>query len=558
MIKEILKKYKVIIIILSSLIIFSIIFMIIFNLINKNNKLIKYENNQYEVLYDKSWKLSKSNEKNLLFKHEHGKIKIDIISLDNDSSYLSIDDFKDELVYNLKTSNKDYKLIKDNSSTIGKNHFNGYELLYENGKSQVLVKLYKNNDKLIVVNYESDNKYFDILLDSAENITYNFNIKDKKYDLESKILVENKKLSYSKNDNLDKSINKNKSYEISSNNYIVKYSVPSNFELNSFDSISNYFTYKDLENIKITMNVSIRNVNIFEYLDKNYISNVYSNYNVWKKSDKYKDFKELLSKVDNYYIYKNRYIDPKHLTFDKDFNKKYVDRIYENYELIHPINKNHIAVIKLSSTDTKITKKLIDSIKIDEAINCLGYITSTIKSEELVSSLKRYTKYDKETIDEVTIKLPKKYKEIQDYNNIYKERKFGLNYIEEKDIYDYEVEYRLTSSTSKIDSDINTINSTFTKTYGKYNYLTKDNDFTVNNKKFTVYNGGYTNLGGIMFTGIDRFYFYINKKVLYYELSNGGYLIIEISGNGKEIDNNIINEVTNFNIKKIDNYGKKE
>ena len=72
---------------------------------------------------------------------------------------------------------------------------------------------------------------------------------------------------------------------------------------------------------------------------------------------------------------------------------------------------------------------------------------------------------------------------------------------------------------------------------------------TLNGKKFKVYSGGYTNLGGILFTNTNRIRYYINKKVLFYELSNEGYLIIEVNGNGKEISDEILNEVTNFEYK---------
>jgi hypothetical protein len=56
-----------------------------------------------------------------------------------------------------------------------------------------------------------------------------------------------------------------------------------------------------------------------------------------------------------------------------------------------------------------------------------------------------------------------------------------------------------------------------------------------------------------MFTNINRFKYYTTEKVLFYELTNGGYLVIEIRANGKTITEDVLNDATNFNIKEIDN-----
>lgn len=54
-----------------------------------------------------------------------------------------------------------------------------------------------------------------------------------------------------------------------------------------------------------------------------------------------------------------------------------------------------------------------------------------------------------------------------------------------------------------------------------------------------------------MFTAIDRFNYYVNIKVLLYKLDTGGYLVIKISGNGKNITNELLTETTNFDIKNM-------
>ena len=83
--------------------------------------------------------------------------------------------------------------------------------------------------------------------------------------------------------------------------------------------------------------------------------------------------------------------------------------------------------------------------------------------------------------------------------------------------------------------------------------MTHYGDFTLNGKKFVIFDGGYTTLYGIMFTNIGRKDYYVNKKLLFYELENKSYLLIEIDGNDKMVTNEVMTEVTNFEIETINN-----
>ena len=114
-------------------------------------------------------------------------------------------------------------------------------------------------------------------------------------------------------------------------------------------------------------------------------------------------------------------------------------------------------------------------------------------------------------------------------------------------IYDYTVHYELTTLSDE--SVIKTTNSVYIRsTYGESHELTYSGNMTINGKEFKVYDGGYTDISGIMFTNINRKRYYVNKKILFYEMSDKGNLYIEISGNGKDITNEIINELVNFTI----------
>lgn len=554
---EVLKKYKLSVYIALSIIIVGIIGIVLFNVFSNRDVLKDFENDNYILKYDKSWSIKEKDDYSILLRQgSKAKIKIEIIQLTDESKYSSIEDLIDEITYNIEKQNDNYKLLSKKETKVLKYEYNGFKLLYENKNSQVMTTVYKKSDKLIMINYESNNDYFDILLDSVQNIIYNFDTKEKKYDLSNKIKVDITDISYSTDEDLDSKLSESKTYEIANNNYYVKYSIPGNFVLNEFNSQTNYFNLKGIDNKDIVISAYIYKKNIFELLDKENISGVYNNYKTYKTDEDYSDFKETLTKLDSKlegYLYQNSYNYDKAVTYDKNFNNQEYKRKDENVNLIYALNKNHTLIIEINAKGTSITKKLIDSIKIEKVKNYSSYTTSTKKDNLLIGELKRYVNYDKNKIDDVILKLPDKYKEIQKYNNIYSERIYGLNYDEDNDIYDYEISYTLTSTFSKIDSQIDIINSSFSNAYGEYNYLKQSDNISLKGNNFITYVGGYTNLGGIPFTNINRFRYYINKKVLFYEMSNGGYLMIEISGNGKKITDEILNDATNFEIKEINN-----
>ncbi len=553
---NILEKYKISVYISLPIIIIGIMGIILWNLNFNKTALKTYENDNYSLQYDQGWVLKEKGDKKITLKHgKVANLNIEIIELKDESRYSSIVDLIDEINYNIENQNPHYKLISKKETTVSKYDFNGYKLLYENNDSQVMTTIYKKSDKLVMFNYEANNDYFDILLDSVHNIIYNYDAKEKKYDLSNKITLNTNDVSYSKDKELDKAFSKNNSYELADKNYYVKYSIPSNFQLSNFDSTGGYFQLRGIDEKNIYITVNILNSNIFEYLDKENSWNIYTSYKTYKEDKDYSDFKETLTKINgkvDTYLYKNSYNYNNAITYDKDLKVKKYKRKDENAQIIYALNKNHILVINISTTGTAITKKLIDNIEIDEIKNISSYITSKKENDLLVSELKRYNGYDKEKIDKVIIKIPNKYQEFQKYNNIFAERYFGLNYDEEKIMYDYEIHYELTTTSAKIKNKVDSMNSSFSMAYGTYNYLTYSDEITLNNCKFVVYTGGYTQLGGIMFTNINRFKYYINKKVLFYELASGGYLVIEISGNGKEITENILNDATNFEIKEVD------
>lgn len=548
---NILKKYKSILIPALIIILIGIIVLfIILNSIN-NSSLKTVDKESYSFKYDKSWKIKEAEENTITLKHNSdSEIEIQIIKLNSEYEYFSIDELIDEILYNIENENAEYKLLSKKNDTITKYQFKGYKMLYENKDNQVMVTTFKKSDKLVIINYKAKIEYFDILLDSVHNIIYNFNLKEDTFSLKNNLKLNTTEVNYSKEDSLNKVLKDKETYEIASNNYYVKYTIPSNFKLNLLTSNYSNFTFENLENKDITMNVSIMSVNIYEYLNKDNSLNVYGDYKLYKTNKDYKNFNESLSILEsNYdsYIYKNSYDYTKAIKYNDNYEMEEYNRKDENIMLIYALNKNHILTIEISAKGIGITEKLINMIDIESSKNYASYISSDKEDGYILSSLKRFEDYKKENVETINIKIPDKYIEFDKGDNIYKYRYYGLNYDYDMEMYDYEINYTLTSS--NVEQQVKNINNTFSTTYGDYNYLTYSSDLTLNGKKFKVYSGGYTNLGGILFTNTNRIRYYINKKVLFYELSNEGYLIIEVSANGKEISDEILNEVTNFEYK---------
>ena len=161
----IFKKYKITIITALVVLLIGICSLILFNSFTKNSSIKKVSEDTYAFEYDTTWKLKEKKKDSIVLKHSSGsKITIQITELADEYRYATIDELIDELIYNIQKQNNDYKLISKKEDKLTKDEFNGYKLLYENEKEQVMVNLYKKSDKLVSIRYEANNDYFDILL----------------------------------------------------------------------------------------------------------------------------------------------------------------------------------------------------------------------------------------------------------------------------------------------------------------------------------------------------------------------------------------------------------
>lgn len=538
---DLLKKYKFVIIIVSLIILIGITLLMIY-LKNNRDFVKEYKSSYYSFNYNSFWKIDEEKEDYLSLVHSKGaNINIQIVSLEDEYKYLSINELLDELLHNIEVQNSSYKLLFKESSYITKNNYEGYKLLYENGESQVMVTICKKGSQLFIFTYESSNNYFDILLDSAQNIIYTFDTINDKFDLSYKLNVDTSEINWNDNQEITSQLIDTKDYEIASKNYVVSFSVPSNFELSSFDSTSAYFDYEGLSNGYITLNAVIRNENIYEYLDNNSIYGLYGSYKNMREGNGYSNFKESIEKLSNDdrigFIYKNNYTS----------NSTYGDKDYEEVILTYELDTSHILIIKIKSTSVTIPEGLINKIELKSSKNYSSYIKNKVENGYIICELKEFTDYTKDKIQLITLKVPEKYEEIDKGHNQFIYRNFGLDYDEENQMYKYNIQYGIYYSA---DSNINALNSTYSShsSKGTYKKLIYKETRTLNNKSFDIYEGGYTDINGALFSTTGRTTYYVNSKVLFYKLDTGKVLSIEIKGNDTQISDELLNELTNFDI----------
>ena len=205
--------------------------------------------------------------------------------------------------------------------------------------------------------------------------------------------------------------------------------------------------------------------------------------------------------------------------------------------------------MKIGSMGIPITEKFIQMIEINEYSNYASYIKNEKNDHFLIGRLQRFSS-NKKKVEQITLKVPDVYQEIDKNSNLYLKRYYGYNYHRDTELYDYDIHYELSSIGE--DSILKVINNSIrTKSaFGELHELSYSGTVTFGNKVFKVYDGGYTDRIGFLFSSKDKYY--VNKKVLFYNMPSSGVLYIEIDGNGRSISNDIVNQLVNFNIEEKD------
>ena len=530
--KELVKNKKVIIILIIIALIATTFFVI--KLFTNKNKINEVKKESYSFQYDNSWELQKSEneEAKLTHKKSRSELEITVNELENEVQYKSIDEVFDSILYNIQKKNEGYKLIYKEQTKLTSNDIDGYKILFEENDNQVAIYLYKQANKLVVFEFKATSEYFDKLLDSVNSIIYNFKLNEKTFDVKTYIDIETNKIEYTKQENIESQLNEEIEEQIANNNYLVKYTIPSNFKLSSYNSRYGQYNYENTpESTSIKLSVTILERNIYEYLDKKDSNSIFKSYETIRKE---RDLKEYLDKKSDNplsYIYKNNY--------------KKEEKDYENIVIINELDQNHICVMEISSTQIGIPEKLVQMLKVKEVKNIASNTDNKKESGLLTGILKKYLN-NKQT-EEISLKIPEDFKELDDgFANMYTDRSYICNYNEKTTIPEYEVKYSI--SPAKVDEKIKTLDQSYAKETKDYKGLSQAQEITLNGKKFTVYDTEYNRTKVVSYSDAIKYTYNTKSKILFYELQDNNCLIIEIKANEKEINEDLLNKLTNFDV----------
>ena len=155
------------VIFISTLYLLTIITVIAIIIINKID-FKDYHNEYYSLKYDTTWKYLQDNQN---FKLEHKKSggKLTILTKQLEDYYIDtkLSVLIDDIISSIQEQNKEYKLISTYEDEM---KYESMSYLFEKDNEQVLVKVCKNNQTILIITYENQSKYFDIVLDSVDNI----------------------------------------------------------------------------------------------------------------------------------------------------------------------------------------------------------------------------------------------------------------------------------------------------------------------------------------------------------------------------------------------------
>lgn len=494
-----------------------------------------YQGELFSVNYDSTWKIKSKKDGLLELVHRKSKstLVIEETTLQDEYQYSVIDDLIDELSYSISSQNKDYKLLSKDKATVGKDNSDGYKLLYEDDKSQILVVITKKGEKLRLFTYSAKYEYFDMVLDSAYNIIDSYESSEGKTGTEA-VKVSTSELSWGTNENLKKVASKVKSEEIANYNFKVKFEVPEEVAKSSLSTTSLSFSY---DGVNLSLYAGVFSKNIYEYVNSKDGSVFDRKASLKKRKDMYSNIKDglMIQELDGKkrYVYKMSY----DLTLSGE-----TDHV-EYVEILYELDKNHVARFTIESYHT-LPIEFINSFKLTSFENYANNVIRKIEDGKLVGELKLYKEPRNDMADVVKIKLPVEYEEEDHKVNMYNTRYYGKNYNSDYFYYEYYVEYNYLFSSEK--SAVDNVKSTYNsyKSRNGYQNLRESGTMVLNNREFLVFDGGYYES---VFSVVGSQQVFSNIKYLVYKAGNH-YLVIEAKGNGVQISNEFLNEITGFDI----------
>ena len=484
------------------LIVIMAIFIITFSKVFGNDiKQIELSTNTYTVKYDSTWKVNNYNDNELNLTHKDSKSKINFVIKDLTTNMYgkTVNQIADNIKESLLESYSNYNCIYEGTEYWNDNIGECYKYLLESGQEQAQIIVGIHGYKIVIMNYSAENKYFDILLDSAVTIAENFNIIDEVAEISESDEIELTGLNF-KSDNEDYS--ETNTYDDYDSNFYIQYTIPKQYKIADF--YSNIYRDSESEDHP-SIYVSVSSDNILSL-----VKNKKEELEEYKNYENIETDKITINGYEGYYLKASR----------KNLESECV---YAYYKL------NNFKTIKIEINGSHITKNLIDNIKIVNYKICVSYIDRKVEDGYLTGSLKDMDysnsslnigdidSEDYKSYVNLDYKVPEKYTEVPiiylDYS--YKQsRQFILGNKRNKDIevsnyntydfYDYNVTISLSAvkaiNQSQNLSDSDVFNSQVTYNGITYNYYTGEFDsegYTIKTAKLIT---EYTNKNGEIFT----------------------------------------------------------
>lgn len=134
-----------------------------------------FSTEDYSFKYDKTWKLKKDEKKTeLIHKKTNSILNIQSKIIEKNYIDISLNNLISDISRSIEEQNPEYRLINRTSNN---DRYESFSYLYEAKEEQVLVNIYKENNKIVIIYYSAPSEYFDIVLDSVDTILDNLEIK---------------------------------------------------------------------------------------------------------------------------------------------------------------------------------------------------------------------------------------------------------------------------------------------------------------------------------------------------------------------------------------------
>lgn len=141
------------------------------------NGLQTYETKQLSFKYNKSWVPSGDKNK-IILEHKTGSvIKMETMTIAKEDRLINASTLLKQIKEDILKNNSTYHLIMEKDKVESKYHYNGQTILLEDADKQILITFILEAGQLNMITYEASHQYFDILLDSARAIIYEFEVK---------------------------------------------------------------------------------------------------------------------------------------------------------------------------------------------------------------------------------------------------------------------------------------------------------------------------------------------------------------------------------------------